>query len=199
MKIPKIDEYYLKDGCYKLRPKYPKYIRAAVSSFLIAFSFIYVENSASTISSRNYEISKKEQSYIDWVSDNSNLDEDKSKNLVRKILKYSNLMDIDEKIVLAIIKVESTFNQNAISSYGAFGLMQVVPKMHIDKLKTILAESGSPNPFDIDTNLILGIRIFKECQTRQKTLEKSLQCYNGSVGLDNGYDRKVMNVYKEIS
>jgi membrane-bound lytic murein transglycosylase C len=41
--------------------------------------------------------------------------------------KYANTYRISKNLVYAIIKTESDFNQYAVSSAGAFGLMQIVP------------------------------------------------------------------------
>ncbi|MDN5303283.1 MAG: soluble lytic murein transglycosylase [Fusobacteriaceae bacterium] len=48
-------------------------------------------------------------------------------NYYEEVYFYSKKYNIEDKLVLAIIKVESNFNENAISYKGAVGLMQVMP------------------------------------------------------------------------
>ena len=43
------------------------------------------------------------------------------------VKKYARKFGVSENLVYAIIQTESNFNQFAVSSAGAFGLMQIVP------------------------------------------------------------------------
>ena len=43
------------------------------------------------------------------------------------ILKYSEEYSIDEHLVCAVISAESSFDETALSSPGAIGLMQIMP------------------------------------------------------------------------
>jgi soluble lytic murein transglycosylase-like protein len=81
------------------------------------------------------------------------------------------------ELVLAVIDIESDFNQWAISASGAQGLMQVMPFW--------LKEIGRPNDnlFRPATNLRLGCTILKYYLDLEKgRLRPALARYNGSLG-----------------
>ena len=97
---------------------------------------------------------------------------------------------LDPLLVLAVISVESRFNPIAESVMGAKGLMQIIPKYHLDKLR---AAGGEDAVFDPESNIHVGARILQEYVYRTGTLEAGLQFYNGALR-DNSaaYARKVM-------
>ena len=73
---------------------------------------------------------------------------------------------------------------------GAKGLMQIIPKYHLDKLS---AAGGEDAVFDPESNIHIGARILQEYVHRTGTLEAGLQFYNGAWR-DNSaqYAHKVM-------
>ena len=97
---------------------------------------------------------------------------------------------LDPLLVLAVISVESRFNPIAESVMGAKGLMQIIPKYHLDKLR---AAGGEDAVFDPESNIHVGARILQEYVYRTGTLEAGLQFYNGALR-DNSaaYAQKVM-------
>jgi soluble lytic murein transglycosylase-like protein len=97
---------------------------------------------------------------------------------------------LDPLLVLAVISVESRFNPIAESSMGAKGLMQIIPRYHLDKLN---AAGGEDMVFDPESNIHVGTRILREYVHRTGTLEAGLQFYNGAMR-DNSaqYARRVM-------
>ena len=84
---------------------------------------------------------------------------------------------LDPLLVLAVISIESRFNPIAESGMGAKGLMQIIPKYHLDKLR---AAGGEDAVFDPESNIHIGARILQEYVHRTGTLEAGLQYYNGA-------------------
>ena len=84
---------------------------------------------------------------------------------------------LDPLLVLAVIAIESRFNPIAESVMGAKGLMQIIPKYHLDKLN---AAGGEDAVFDPESNIRIGARILQEYVYRTGTLEAGLQFYNGA-------------------
>lgn len=67
---------------------------------------------------------------------------------------YSNQHGVDSNLVKAIIKVESNFDPNVVSSAGAKGLMQLMP----ENCKAL----GVEDPFNIEQNIEGGVKHIKE-------------------------------------
>jgi hypothetical protein len=97
---------------------------------------------------------------------------------------------LDPLLVLAVISVESRFNPIAESVMGAKGLMQIIPKYHLDKLREAGGEDAVLDP---ESNIQVGTRILQEYVYRTGTLEAGLQFYNGALR-DNSaqYAHKVL-------
>ena len=96
---------------------------------------------------------------------------------------------IDPLLIVAIIGVESGFNPFAESSFGAQGLMQVIPRFHMDKLP------GGANGrafLDPVTNIRVGASVLQEAIQRRGGLTAGLQYYAGSSDSAGSYANKVM-------
>lgn len=110
--------------------------------------------------------------------------------LLRSIHREASKADLKPDLVLALIEVESHFNEFAISRVGAQGLMQVMPFWK--------NEIGRPddNLTNIDTNLSYGCRILQfYLKKEQGNWINALARYNGSYG-KYWYPERVMNAWK---
>ena len=101
-------------------------------------------------------------------------------------------MGLDPLLIIAVMAVESRFNPIAESVMGAKGLMQVIPKYHVEKFREFGGEKYAV--FDPETNILVGAQILKEYMSRTGTLNGALQLYVGSSSEeDDPYIGKVMN------
>jgi len=83
---------------------------------------------------------------------------------------------LDPMLILAVIAVESRFNPIAESEQGAVGLMQVVPRFHMDKI----AAFGVRSMLLPEANIAIGALILKDAIRRGGSDAAGLQLYNGS-------------------
>ncbi len=118
-----------------------------------------------------------------WLVDMSALlekkvpDAEKRLRLLRLIHYEATRAGLYPELVMAVIDIESNFEQFAISRAGAMGLMQVMPFW--------LKEIGRPddNLFNARTNLRMGCTILRYYLDMEKgDLTQALARYNGSKG-----------------
>lgn len=117
-------------------------------------------------------------------------DPQKRMAFLRKVHRYSLVHEVQPSLVLAVIEVESRFDQYAVSRVGAQGVMQVMPFWK--------KEIGRPddNLIDLETNLKYGITILRHYLDREKgRWPEALARYNGSYG-SYRYSIKVMDAWE---
>jgi soluble lytic murein transglycosylase-like protein len=95
--------------------------------------------------------------------------------------------DVDPLLVHSIIKVESNYNTNAISSKGAEGLMQLMPPT--------ARMLGVSNSFDPGQNIEAGVKYLKYLQGLYKDDRLALAAYNAGPGAVGKYNQ--VPPYKE--
>jgi soluble lytic murein transglycosylase-like protein len=85
---------------------------------------------------------------------------------------------VDPLLILAVMAIESRYNPVAESSMGARGLMQVIPRYHLEKL---LDHGGEPALLEPAVNITVGAQILREYQRRFRDTETALQMYGGAL------------------
>ena len=97
---------------------------------------------------------------------------------------------IDPLLIIAVIGVESGFNPFSQSVVGAKGLMQVIPRYHMDKLPEETDRSAFLDPV---TNVQVGARVLHESIRRSGGIENGLQQFGGALNdPDRRYASKVL-------
>lgn len=112
------------------------------------------------------------------------------------------------ELVLAVIEKESSYNPSEIGDNGnAYGLMQVHPSQHWDRMEHLgVTETELLDPYK---NVLVGIDYLAECLREYRTVDEALTVYNagptgayelyfskGIIGSDYAYD--VMTKHREI-
>jgi hypothetical protein len=87
-------------------------------------------------------------------------------------------LHLDPLLIIAVIGIESRFNPFSESVVGAKGLMQVMPRFHLDKLPEDADQAAFLNPV---INVQVGAKVLKESIRRYGGLENGLQQFAGAT------------------
>ena len=105
---------------------------------------------------------------------------------------------IDPLLILAVIAIESSYNPFAESHAGAQGLMQVMTRVHQDKLEQYT--EGNLAVFSPEANIKAGTQILYDCKRRRGSITGALACYVGATGpSDGGYGARVLAERRRIA
>ena len=96
------------------------------------------------------------------------------------VKRYSAEFGVEEYIIYSVIKVESGFNKDAISSKGACGLMQLMPDTHRWLAKT--RQEVAKDIFDPSENIKYGTFYLKLLYERYENWTYALCAYNAGMG-----------------
>lgn len=107
----------------------------------------------------------------------SRLDPALARQVANAIQLYSNEYKLPPELVIHIIDRESRFRPMVRSSAGAVGLMQIMVKVHGDKLKDMKIKPEEA--YHIDNNVKLGCWIFREYYDLTGDIKKALLKYVG--------------------
>jgi soluble lytic murein transglycosylase len=116
----------------------------------------------------------------------------------KQIMQYANIIykeskkyRYDWRLIVAIMKTESNFNEQAKSHKGAVGLMQLMPKTAkwlSPKLE--IEYSGIGSLYDPEYNIKLGVHYLNMMQNKFGDLDMALVAYNkGPKKLMNELDK----------
>ena len=99
--------------------------------------------------------------------------------IVASISDASLRYDVPPETILAVIRIESAFDTNAVSEAGAVGLMQLLPTTAADMARELGMEwAGDGGLRDPATNIALGTRYLTKMLARFDDLTQALAAYN---------------------
>jgi len=138
--------------------------------------------------------------------------DEKTRAIANSVYEESQKYAIDYRLILAVMKVESNFKNEAISSKGARGLLQVKPSLakYIAKDTGIgVEEVTTLTLHEPEKNIKIGVNYLSKLLDMFDNLTSALHAYNvgpskvkkvGSLNTapSTGFTRKVMNEYQKI-
>jgi soluble lytic murein transglycosylase-like protein len=103
--------------------------------------------------------------------------------LAQAVVSEARARDFDPWLVLAVIEVESTFDNFAVSPVGALGLMQILPSTGEALARRLgIPWRGTQTLFDPVLNVKLGVAYLHELHERFGHLPTALAAYNWGPG-----------------
>ena len=135
--------------------------------------------------------------------------EDSLKAVVHTVCDESQQRDLDYRLALAVIKVESNFSQDVVSEKGARGLFQIKPSLARYIAKDAGVKwNGSQCLHEPDKNIKLGVYHLSKLVGEFESLPTALHAYNVGTGKvkarapdanepKTAYTRKVLREYKK--
>lgn len=110
---------------------------------------------------------------------------------------YSEKYNVDKYLIYAIIKAESNFNNNAVSSKDAKGLMQLMKSTAKEMCKrleiTLTDDEIEEKLLDCEFNINLGTKCISILIEKYKSTQLALVAYNaGSGNVDNWIEQGIL-------
>ena len=142
-------------------------------------------------------------------NENVNIEDDTARIISRVVYEQSANYGLDYRLVLALMKIESNFQDDAVSSKGARGLLQVKPSV----AKFIAQDAGirwdgHRTLDEPDSNIKIGIYFFSQLMKDFENINVALRAYNmgptkvkelsqNNMQSAGGFPGMVMNEYKK--
>jgi len=142
--------------------------------------------------------------YYKILSLRPNVNRSLATEIAKHVHNYSKANDIDEDLILAIIRVESYFDQYAKSYAKARGLSQIMLSFWRDECNITIK-----NIYDIETNVGCGVKVFLTYYKRYNDVSLALVSYNrgpedvdrslsNHLKINYSYEKLVKKFYKQI-
>jgi soluble lytic murein transglycosylase len=141
--------------------------------------------------------------------ENINIEDNTARTISRVVYEASASYGLDYRLVLALMKIESNFKHDAVSSMGARGLLQVKPSV----AKFIAQDAGirwdgHRTLDEPDSNIKIGIHFFSQLLRDFESINVALKAYNmgptkvkelsqNNMQSTKGFPGLVMNEYRK--
>ena len=122
-------------------------------------------------------LSPRMQRALDYVKTRYKVSKEAVHPLFETVQRISKEHGIDPLLIVAIIGIESGFKSDAKSAGGGHGLMQIIPRYHLNKIPDGLGVKGLMDPA---VNVKVGTIILDDAISRAGSPAAGLQSYNGS-------------------
>jgi soluble lytic murein transglycosylase-like protein len=130
------------------------------------------------VSVKSAETRREEGAVAAFIARRYRVADEAASDYVAAAYRAGRQLAVDPLLVLAVMAVESRYNPVAESHVGAKGLMQVLPRFHLDKLA---AHGGEQALLDPDVNIEVGTQILREYLHRFGVTVTALQQYAGAM------------------
>ena len=135
---------------------------------------------------------REQQALAEFIAKRWRIAETAATSFVSIAYRAGKRYSVDPVLILSVVAIESRFNPVAESVVGAKGLMQIIPKYHLDKL---LDHGGEEALLDPEVNINVGAQILHEYYRRLQDQEAALQRYAGAF--DEPTSRYAAKVFEE--
>ncbi len=98
------------------------------------------------------------------------------------VVKYSDEYEVPKDLIYAVIYSESHFNEEAYSSAGAMGLMQIMPDTFTWLTGHIGENYGSEDIYNPEINIRLGVYYLSYLYRRFESWDTAIAGYNAGHG-----------------
>ena len=146
---------------------------SAMKSSNFSFDGLFNTNTSTTTSLYNNVESSSLTSSSDYITSNS-IYEGVDEKVATAIDKACKKYNMDPSFIMAVIKQESNFNSNAVSSAGATGIMQIMPFN--------FAGLGITDPYDVEQNIDGGTKMLSNLLDVYQDKKMALAAYNAGSG-----------------
>lgn len=142
---------------------------------------------------------------------NPGVPEERLRIIASSVYNESQKYDLDYRLILAVMKVESNFKNNAVSMRGARGLMQIKPASAraISRYSGVEIK-GTKCLHEPEKNIKLGVSYLSKLHSMFDNLVSALHAYNAGparvhrpaaqqMAKTTSFTRKVMSEYRHIT
>ena len=110
---------------------------------------------------------------------------------------YAKEYNVEENLVLAVIKAESNFDENAVSHREAIGLMQIMEETAKDVAQKYNIEIDYNNAkqeiSNVQNNINIGTKYLSVLLEKYQNKEVALAAYNAGIGnVDNWIEKGII-------